>query len=470
MLAELERVADYLVLIARGRVRLQGQVPELLASHRLLTGPSTGAPVPADWEVIQSSPAGAQTHQLVRLPPSEQPLPPAYQARPVGVEELAMGYLRGKPPHHHGRHRSERPDDRAHSCTGHFCRPVPWSSLVWVVWRRYRFTLAGTAGILTLLAADLVITGVRARSAHAAVLACTPNNSAQCRFGFINFHDTYAQVGLVGVTLVLLPGFIGAFAGAPILARELETGTFRYTWTQGVGRMRWAIAVLVSGAVGVAVIIGVFGILVSWQQQPLVDSGIVQRMHSTNFSVTGIACAGWGLLGFGLGVLAGLLWRRVLPALVTAFAAWFGLAFLTADVLRPGYLSALTTTSLSLADNDLPVNQWWTRRRQSHRRPDQFGPAGRRRADGYRRRQHPGRTQQRRQRRQRRSGPVPPPARLPPSHQLPTRQPLLDVPVDRIRLAHHPHPPDPRRHAMAATETIGSATSSPRELRPRGAE
>ncbi len=94
MLAELERVADYLVLIARGRVRLQGQVQELLASHRLLTGPSTGAPVPADWEVIQSSPAGAQTHQLVRLPPSEQPLPPAYQARPVGVEELAMGYLR----------------------------------------------------------------------------------------------------------------------------------------------------------------------------------------------------------------------------------------------------------------------------------------------------------------------------------------------------------------------------------------
>jgi hypothetical protein len=240
-------------------------------------------------------------------------------------------------------------------------RPVPWSRLVWVVWRRYRFTLAGTAGILAVLAADLVITGVRTRSAYAAVLACAPNNSAQCRFGFVNFHGTYAQVGLVGVILVFLPGLVGAFAGAPILARELETGTFRYTWTQGVGRMRWAIAVLVPGAVGVAVIIGAFGILVSWQQQPLVDSGMVQRMHSTNFSVTGIACAGWGLLGFGLGVLAGLLWRRVLPAVVTAFAAWFGLAFLAANVLRPGYQSALTTTSLNLADTDLPVSQWWTK-------------------------------------------------------------------------------------------------------------
>jgi len=94
MLAELERVADYLVLIARGRVRVHGQVQELLASHRLLTGPSNGAAVPADWEVIESRPAGAQTHQLVRLPKAGQLLPPAYQARPVGVEELALGYLR----------------------------------------------------------------------------------------------------------------------------------------------------------------------------------------------------------------------------------------------------------------------------------------------------------------------------------------------------------------------------------------
>lgn len=240
-------------------------------------------------------------------------------------------------------------------------RPVPWSRLVWVVWRRYRFTLAVTAGILAVLAADLVITGMRARSAYAAITACTPTNSAQCRFGFDNFHGTYAQVGLVGVILVFLPGLVGAFAGAPILARELETGTFRYTWTQGVGRIRWAIAVLLPGAVGVAAIIGAFGVLVSWQQQPLLDSGMAQRMHSTNFSVTGIACAGWGLLGFGLGVLAGLLWRRVLPALVTAFAAWFGAAFLAADVLRPSYLTALTTTSLSLSGNDLPVSQWWTK-------------------------------------------------------------------------------------------------------------
>lgn len=94
LLAELERVADYLVLIARGRVRLQGQVQDLLASHRLVTRPSAGATSPSGWEVIQSSAGGAQTHQLVKLPPDAPPLPRDWQKRPVGVEELAMGYLR----------------------------------------------------------------------------------------------------------------------------------------------------------------------------------------------------------------------------------------------------------------------------------------------------------------------------------------------------------------------------------------
>jgi ABC-2 type transport system ATP-binding protein len=90
MLAELERVADYLVLISHGRVRLDGRVDDLLARHQLLTGPANAH----GWEVIESSGAGAQTHQLVRLPMGGAPLPPAYEARSVGIEELTLAYLR----------------------------------------------------------------------------------------------------------------------------------------------------------------------------------------------------------------------------------------------------------------------------------------------------------------------------------------------------------------------------------------
>lgn len=93
ILAELERVADYLVLISHGRVRLGGTVDDLLAGHRLVTGPANSQTRDLGWEVIESSTTGAQTHQLVRLP-AGAPLPPDCEARRVGIEELTLAYLR----------------------------------------------------------------------------------------------------------------------------------------------------------------------------------------------------------------------------------------------------------------------------------------------------------------------------------------------------------------------------------------
>ncbi len=93
VLAELERFADYLVLITHGVVRLDGTVDGLIDRHRLMTGPA-GRPADATWHVIQSRQAGAQQHLLVRVDPASDQEPAGWQARPVGVEELALAYLR----------------------------------------------------------------------------------------------------------------------------------------------------------------------------------------------------------------------------------------------------------------------------------------------------------------------------------------------------------------------------------------
>jgi hypothetical protein len=239
-------------------------------------------------------------------------------------------------------------------------RPVPWHRLLWVAWRRYRTTLGATVALLGLVAVYLLTRGHEMRTAYAAAQACTPRSAASCRFAFDNFHHTYANVGFLGALLVWIPSLIGAFTGAPLLARELETGTFRYAWTQGVGRMRWLVAHVVPGALGVVVTSAAFGALITWYDHPLVASGLEPRLHGSEFPLTGVAVVGWALAAYALGVLAGLVSRRVLPALAATLALWTGLAFLAAEVLRHRYQAPLETRSLQLPGRDLPVQQWFT--------------------------------------------------------------------------------------------------------------
>ena len=96
VLAELERVADYLLLMTHGQVRLAGTVEAITARHRLLTGP-TGERPPAGWQVIERRAAENQQHLLVAAPSTAETPPDQWQSRNVGVEEIAMGYLRESP-------------------------------------------------------------------------------------------------------------------------------------------------------------------------------------------------------------------------------------------------------------------------------------------------------------------------------------------------------------------------------------
>jgi ABC-2 type transport system ATP-binding protein len=93
VLAELERVADYLILMSRGRVQMAGEVDDLLATHRMLTGPAAEADRYTERPVVHVRRAGAQAHLLVRAT-SQDPVPPRWEAHPVGLEELTMAYLR----------------------------------------------------------------------------------------------------------------------------------------------------------------------------------------------------------------------------------------------------------------------------------------------------------------------------------------------------------------------------------------
>jgi ABC-2 type transport system ATP-binding protein len=92
MLAELDRVADYLILLSHGRLQLAGQVTDLLAGHRVLTGPATETAQHAERPgVVHAHHPGAQAQLLVK---ATAPVPPGWQQRPASLEEIALGYLR----------------------------------------------------------------------------------------------------------------------------------------------------------------------------------------------------------------------------------------------------------------------------------------------------------------------------------------------------------------------------------------
>jgi uncharacterized membrane protein len=223
--------------------------------------------------------------------------------------------------------------------------PLPWRRMAWVTWRQHRLTLIGVPGLLGALAGYLLIAGLRSHHAYAALIACQPAGSPGCGNLGAGFSSTYwAQADIVLIFLNVAPALIGAFAGAPVLARELETGTYRYAWTQGLGRERWTIAKLALLAVTVTAAAGALSPLFAWFFQPFLGQENLTVLAASVFGTRGIALAAWTLAAFAIGALAGLIIRRIVPAMAVTLGAYTGLALATRVFLRERYLPPVVTS------------------------------------------------------------------------------------------------------------------------------
>jgi hypothetical protein len=246
-------------------------------------------------------------------------------------------------------------------------RPLPWRRMAWVTWRQHRIVMTGVAVLLAALAVCLWKVGVQVHHAYAAAAACRPVGSPICSDLVISFNGMDGILAN-GSVLQAVPALIGAFAGAPMLARELETGTFRYAWTQGFGRWRWTLAKLVPLAVVLAAAAGAMTVLFSWYYQPYL-AGRNQTLFLTQasplaatlFDLRGVAFAAWTLAAFAIGSLAGMLIRRIVPAMAATLAVYAGLAFAAGRYLRPHYLTPLLTSKLNVPGSAWTISQWWTK-------------------------------------------------------------------------------------------------------------
>jgi hypothetical protein len=246
-------------------------------------------------------------------------------------------------------------------------RPVPWPRLAWVAWRQHRAALAGAAALLGVAALVMLGNGLamRATSSSLGLNRCHPVTAGACAAQLSLFNDEFQRwQGYLLGGLQAVPVLAGVFTGGPLLARELETGTFRFAWTQGCGRLRLVVAKLVLPGLTVTAAAAAFSLVFAWWYRPLAAEGR-SLLQPNTFDLSGVAFAGWTLAAFALGVLAGVVIRRVVPAMAAAIAVWAGLAVATPFYLRPHYQAPVVVPALPPDQNVLPpgawtTSSWWT--------------------------------------------------------------------------------------------------------------
>ncbi|MGH2718807.1 MAG: ABC transporter permease, partial [Actinomycetota bacterium] len=151
------------------------------------------------------------------------------------------------------------------------------------------------------------------------------------------FISRYPLLRDLSPALAVLPLLTGIFWGAPLIARELESGTFRLAWTQSVSRTRWlAVKVAVVGLISVAVT-GALTLMVGWWSS-LIDKVGANRFGVGVFGERGVAPLGYAAFAFALGLTLGLLIRRTLPAMAAAVVIFTAVRMSVALLLREHFI------------------------------------------------------------------------------------------------------------------------------------
>ncbi|MFD9701632.1 ABC transporter permease subunit [Lentzea sp. NPDC059081] len=215
--------------------------------------------------------------------------------------------------------------------------------MTWLIWRQHR-TEVGVLGLLVGLSGiALLVLGTQAHDLFpggAARCAGEAGFTDACTASFRLLDDGYGFVENLLAFFYLVPVVIGAFLGAPLLARELEDGTWQLAWTQAVPRLRWLTAKLAALAGVTVVLTGMFTAVLTWFRQPF--DAWEGRFQYDAFDLEGLVPVTYALFAFGVATAAGAILRRSLPAFGVAFGAFLAARMAVALLARPAFATPLT--------------------------------------------------------------------------------------------------------------------------------
>jgi hypothetical protein len=233
--------------------------------------------------------------------------------------------------------------------------------MIWLTWRQFRAQAIAAAILFVALGAVLACTGPHLVHVYdTSGIAQCRSSSGACNSLIGEFDSHFALLHNVGALLLVVPAIVGAFWGAPLLARELESGTYRVAWTQGITRTHWLLVKVVMVGAACVLVTGAFTAITSWWANPI-DLVHANRFTVGVFSERGIVPAAYALFVFALALAAGAVLRRTLPAMAIALAGFFIARVVVTEWVRAHFATPIKL-SLPLFDNGndakVGANSW----------------------------------------------------------------------------------------------------------------
>jgi hypothetical protein len=224
--------------------------------------------------------------------------------------------------------------------------------MIWLTWRQFRVQFLVVAAVILAAVIFLAVTGPGLLDDYHRLTDNFIKN-----LGFERLNPALYIVGQA--MLYAVPPVVGAFWGAPLIARELETGTHRLVWAQSISRWRWLATKVGFAGLAAVGITGLLSFAVTWWADPIDDAinagqdsnTYLPRMFAPVFSARGLVPVGYAAFAFALGVAAGLVIRRTVVALAVTLTVVILVQILTPAFVRQHLMAPTDRYIVASAEN-----------------------------------------------------------------------------------------------------------------------